>query len=329
MNGKTILLFKFARFIRKENITEIEREIKIRIKGLGDIQRDSWLLKNRILIETSKENINQVIDKLIDLTGIVSVTTIDSTNFNIEITSLSQFIKFLVDFFYAYDLKKCSLEFNQINSLPFHRKAVIDRLDKKKIEITKKSKKIVYIEGKKIKSKNYLRIGMKRNYHQTDAKPKKLVTLVLYSPFTKQEISDFCRLSMVFKTKIIFTNENKLVPSLIEKTSKSLFKGIDKISYQIIPSLNEYCNNVKISENLIGFSLWAHKHAKDLKEYVDNLNENNKQNFSFIFGNEETGLPYDTHLLVTMFKLGFWSSEPLRATQAAAYALGLLDNIIN
>ncbi len=146
--------------------------------------------------------------------------------------------------------------------------------------------------------------------------------LVLYSPFTVQEISDFFRLSLTFKTQVILTNENNEAEKLIEKTKKSLFKGIDKIKFSIIESLSELMKQRK-NGIFIGFSLWGASSIIDLPKELSLRSKITKQIF-LVFGNEEQGLPMFIRDLIPMFHIGTHASEPLRASQAAAFAFGIL-----
>ena len=73
---------------------------------------------------------------------------------------------------------------------------------------------------------------------------------------------------------------------------------------------------------LISYSLWG-------KDNIDVLKEYHNKKMLFIFGNEKRGLKKSTmDLSQRVISIGNkQSSEPLRATQAAAFALGYLYNL--
>ena len=54
------------------------------------------------------------------------------------------------------------------------------------------------------------------------------------------------------------------------------------------------------------------------------IQDKEKPIINFISGNEQTGLPLFVHHQIPIFHIGGYSSEPLRASQAASYALGTL-----
>ena len=109
-------------------------------------------------------------------------------------------------------------------------------------------------------------------------------------------------------------------------TGFNLFKGISKVSYSIVPSIYEAIKSDSNQKQLMGFSLWSHLSDQD---FIDTLAEKmtkdgeNPQNWAFIFGNEERGLPLKLQSEIPTFRLGEPTSEPLRSSQAAAYALGI------
>ncbi|MHA2246482.1 MAG: hypothetical protein ACXADY_16190 [Candidatus Hodarchaeales archaeon] len=217
--------------------------------------------------------------------------------------------------------------------MPFHKKAILDRLERKKFVCQLESEFHLYLEIKPVKSKDtqaakifqaqigkrFIREILFEGIHRTFS-PK----LVLYSPFTTQEVADFFRLSLTFNIPIILTNKNNKVHNLMKIVHKTFFKGISKISFEIIPSLETLLTTNP--EPSFGFSLWGTKTVSELPSMIQSFasQESNKPAFYFIFGNEKKGLPLFIRYNITIFRIGKQASEPLRSSLAASYVLGTL-----
>jgi tRNA(Leu) C34 or U34 (ribose-2'-O)-methylase TrmL len=151
--------------------------------------------------------------------------------------------------------------------------------------------------------------------------------LVLYSPFTTQEVADFFRLGLAFDVLIVLTNENGKAQDLINRVQKTFFKGLAKISFKIVPSLEQL--TTENSDSFFGFSLWGTKSISELPLIIHSLRYQDSEKLSiyFLFGNEEKGLPLFVRYKIPIFHIGRQASEPLRAAQAAAYVLGTLYSL--
>ena len=147
------------------------------------------------------------------------------------------------------------------------------------------------------------------------------MSVILFSPYTAIEIADFCRIKLNFDfIEVLFSNENEKVPEVIEETAKTVFKGIDKVKYEIIPSLNDFIRRNSEKYLFLGFSLHATKNVNDLKKAI----KESEKIPCIIIGNEVRGLEYKTQKMIDMYKLGTGSSEPLRASHVLMYVLGMI-----
>ena len=137
--------------------------------------------------------------------------------------------------------------------------------------------------------------------------------IAIENPYTLGEISDFVRLSKVFKTKLYLITEDIKSKKAIKEFLKE--NSFDKANVEIIKDIKE------IKETLIGFSMWG-------KNTLQDITKINKKKLCFIFGNEKRGLKHKTmENCKLIIKIGN-ASEPLRATQANAFAFGFLYNFL-
>ncbi len=330
-----LILIKLARFISSDEQKYLAKDIKrifTPITTSYRISYDEWGAKKRILVEVELENtrIRELCQNLLRQPGIIAVILFSPRFYNWESSSLSLLINQISTFLTIHNQNTTySLDFRAIGKVPFHKKAIIDRLQKKNFEFHTHSKFHLYLEIRSFKEKNrqnlQTRIGRK---FVPEAFSKEALQispqLIIYSPYTEQEIADFLRLGLVFKIPLIFTDENKNTQDLIKRTQKTYFKGISKVSFKIIPSLETFIKNN--TERSFGFSLWGTKPVHDLPSIIQPIANQDKEKplINFIFGNEQIGLPLFVHHHIPMFHIGGYASEPLRASQAASYALGTL-----
>ena len=94
--------------------------------------------------------------------------------------------------------------------------------------------------------------------------------------------------------------------------AKKIVKGYEKCKVEVYPTTVKAIAGL----NAVALSLWGDKGEPFLRaEQVDAL----------VFGHEERGLKLSTQKACkAVVHLGPKSSEPMRATQAAAYALGVM-----
>ncbi|MFX1285058.1 MAG: TrmH family RNA methyltransferase [Promethearchaeota archaeon] len=337
------LLVKLARFITPQEQVEISNEIKKssnQFINVVQVRNDKWAPKNRLIVKLGLKttgspslNIEQYVRALLKKPGLVSAVIITTDMYNWESKSLNMLIRVLTTYLKTNETSEFNLEFVSIGKVPFHRKAIIDRLKKRNIKYLEKSNFVLYLEAfnKKADKKTntpiiQCRIGRK---FSPIISPKviynnSLPQLVLYSPFTAQEVADFFRLGLAFSIPVIITDENNRANDLIKKVRERYYKGLDKIEYHITSSLSKFLD--KYEENCFGFSLWGTTHVNELPKFIERVKSSTseRKDVSLIFGNEETGLPLFVRKKIPMFRIGIQTSEPLRASHAAAYALGVL-----
>lgn len=337
------LLLKLARFVTPKEQTHLIKEIEkyfYQFTNSFQVENDTWASQNRLLLKLDDQkkfkllsDIELHVEELINKPRIVSAITIPSSLYNWESESLVALINEIVSFLKGNNASEYSLDFLGFGKTPFHKKAIQDRLKKKKFVHSPNSQFKLYLEisSQKVQNvkgvkKHIVRIG--RKYVPTIYAEKTLFSfspqMILYSPYTVQEVADFFGLSLVFNIPIILTNENGRVEKLIEKVKTSYYKGIDKIEYRITSSLANYI--MKSKEPTFGFSLWGTSPITELITKINSvkLQIPSKSVINFVFGNEETGLPLNIRNQISMYRIGTQASEPLRASQAAAYALGTL-----
>ncbi|NHJ02428.1 MAG: hypothetical protein EAX86_09860 [Candidatus Heimdallarchaeota archaeon] len=324
-----ILLVKLARFItpkEQEKVREIFNKNLIKYSIENKVLTDNWRAKNRFLIKLEKPQTSKLLERVLSHPAVISVISFENGLFDWESSSFSALIKEIVRYLRMNNsTERCALDFRRIGKIPIHRKAVIDRLQRNKIQVLEDNDFILYIEIRQGEnSKIYVRLGRKHPKMIQDEKLGKVPILVLFSPFTLQEIADFFRLGLVFNTTILFSDENHRVKNLVDQVEKTYFKGISKVNYRIIPSIEDHIE--KELENCFGFSLWGNKTTEELEKdyFLRKKALKTNQNLYFIFGNEETGLPLSIREKIPIFRIGNKSSEPLRASQAAAFALGTI-----
>jgi len=329
------VLVKLSRFVTPEEQDILIQDLNRQLKNYSNkvrIKNDPWGSRHRILItivdsvSLTKEMINAILSN----PGVNNITVFQQKLFERRIDTLSQLITILIEFIRNNtDKKTINIDFHALGRVPFHKKAILDRLKKKRIRNDLKSDFKLYIEVKQsqeIREGNreiHIRIGEKTT-RQTDKPLSQIPTpkLVLYSPYTVQEVADFFRLALTFKTQIILTNENNKVEEIIQEVEETYFKGITKISFEITDSLESLMKK-KSSSKYFGFSLWGNSPIADLNKHFRSKKRSSEE-VLFLFGNEETGLPLWVRNKIPIFHIGQKASEPLRASQAAAYAFGMI-----
>ncbi|MFW9779870.1 MAG: TrmH family RNA methyltransferase [Candidatus Heimdallarchaeota archaeon] len=337
------LLVKLARFITPQEQVEISNEIEKssnQFITVVQVRNDTWATKNRLIVELKLEspdspsfNVEQYVQALLKKPGLASAVIITTDMYNWESKSFSMLINALTEYLNVNETSEFNLEFVSIGKVPFHRKAIIDRLKKRNLRYLEKINFVLYLEAfstntnKKASTPSILcRIGRKFSpIISPEADYGNFVPqLVLYSPFTAQEVADFFRLGLAFSIPVFITDENNRANDLIKKVSKRYYKGLDKIEYHITPSLSEFLEEYE--ETCFGFSLWGTTHVIELPKFIERVKSSTseRKDISLIFGNEETGLPLFVRKKIPMFRIGIQTSEPLRASHAAAYVLGML-----
>ena len=329
----SIILLKLARFVSTREQRSIRKDLINIIPQDVDIRPDEWAKQRRILLKITKmkiEDSKRLLNQISKIPGILTIIIFKRKNFNFSTDKLSELVNYTLSAINTKD-KPLYIKFQAIGSLPFHKKAFRERI-KKKTALNNESDETtlnVYLECTEDNSHVLGRLGFiyfDEKKESTSPEPITIspitqMSVILFSPFTTIEIADFCRISLNFDfLEVFYSNENEKVPDIIEETSKTLFKGMDKVKYEIIPSLNDFIRNNSGNYSFLGFSLHALKNAQDLKKAI----KNSDKIPCIIIGNEVRGLEYKTQKMIDMFKLGTGSSEPLRASHVLAYVLGMI-----
>ncbi len=328
----SIILLKLARFVSTQEQRSIRKDLIRIIPQDVDIRPDEWAKHRRILLKVQNmkiEDSKRLLEQISQIPGITTIIIFKKKNFDFPTDKLSELVNYTVSSIESSE-KPLYIKFQAIGSLPFHKKAFRERI-KKKIPLSSESDEStfnVYLECKEDESQVVGRLGfiyLDEKKESTHLEPVSIdsntqISVILFSPYTEIEIADFCRVSLNFNfLEVMFSNENNKVPDIIKETSKSAFKGIDKVTYKVIPSINDFINRNRDKYLFLGFSLHASKNALDLKKALNN----SKKIPCIVIGNEVRGLEYQTQKMMDMFKLGTGSSEPLRASHVITYVLGM------
>jgi len=285
----TDYLLNLARFVSYNEKKEIYKELKH--KGYN-VSNDAWSYRRLILDKPIKGK--PYIASLIELKE-----AFEQDNLTQTIDRLSK-----------YKIKEIKAKIDR--NVPFHEKAITDRYSKKHKFV--EDGDVIYLEAKTEKDKVLVRIGVYMDEKENKVIEKKInyPDLAIESPFTLGEIGDFLRFTKTFKMKIyILTLNDK--DSLQNVSNFLKDNSFDKGNVTVVKDINA----IKANYNIIGFSMWG-------KDPISSLVEKNNKKTLLIFGNERRGLLKSTmEECSKVIKIGS-SSEPLRATQAASFALGYI-----
>jgi tRNA(Leu) C34 or U34 (ribose-2'-O)-methylase TrmL len=285
----TDYLLNLARFVSYNEKKEIYKELKT--KGYT-VSNDAWSYRRLILNKPIKGK--PYIASLIELKESFAQDNLTQT----------------IDRLSKYKIKKIKAKIDR--NVPFHEKAITDRYSKKYKFV--ENGDTIYLEAKTENDKVLVRIGV-----YIDEKENKVIEkaveypdLAIESPFTLGEIGDFLRFTKTFKMKIYILTLNDR--DCLESVSNFLKENsFSKGNVTVVKDIDA----IKANYNVIGFSMWG-------KNPISSLVENNNKKILLIFGNERRGLLKSTmEICSKVIKVGS-SSEPLRATQAASFALGYI-----
>ncbi|MBN3037684.1 MAG: hypothetical protein JW834_04540 [Candidatus Diapherotrites archaeon] len=197
---------------------------------------------------------------------------------------------------------------NFIGDVPFHLRAIRERLRKKKV--VENEDNVLYLEAKKTGDSVLVRVGT-FSAPQSVARPS--VVLVLESPKTAFEVADFLRLGICFGLEVRVSTGGDIRSLHAVQEAKGIVKGHEKMSVQVFRTTEQAVGDM----DAIAFSLWGKEDESCLKKLSGPV--------ALVFGNEERGLRLSTQKACkAVVRLGPKSSEPMRASQAASYALGVM-----
>ncbi len=285
----TEYLINLARFVSYNEKKEIYRDLKN--KGYF-VSNDSWSYR-RLIVNKPVKN-KPFVASLIELKE-----TFYQNNLSQTIDRLSK-----------YKIKEIKAKIER--NVPFHSKAITERyLKKYKFDPEGET---IYLEARLEKDKVAIRLGFYLDDKENIPVKKEVVypDIGIESPFTLGEVGDFLRLSKTFKTKVfIFTLNDPDCLNNIQNFLKE--NNFDKGNITIVKDIESFRNEYEI----IGFSMWG-------KDPLETIIKNKEKKKLLLFGNERRGLLKKTmDQCNKIIKIGS-SSEPLRATQAASFALGYI-----
>jgi len=262
-----------------------------------DVHSDPFAPQRRLLVE------GEATGKLFEVEGVSQVIPIYAEQ---KTKTLSEAAKLVADAAKKKKLVSFTIRAKLFGDVPFHEKALRERVRKK---IKHSAGRVLYVEAHKGHDGVYIRVGLPTQFH-TDVKAPSI--LVLESPKTPHEIADFLRLAIVFKAQLRISIGGDLRTLHALQEAKNLVKGHEKTTV----TTYKHTKDAIAGLDAVAFSLWGDKGEEWLsKNHVDAL----------VFGNEERGLKLSTQKeCKAVVHLGPRSSEPMRASQAAAYALGVL-----
>jgi tRNA(Leu) C34 or U34 (ribose-2'-O)-methylase TrmL len=300
-------LIKLARFIDFEEQEQINAEIQ-------KIINSQTIQHNKRIEFTTKLNEIQL-QKIKKIKGINSIHKIIAQKKTQNMKELTEFI---------IHNSVVGVELKIEKGLPFHAKALNDRLKKQKFELIQGNNYLIEIKKYKTEILTVIMQNIELNELNADKNIQKLLPnkksdllFILVEPKTKNEVADFMRLSEIFQVKLILIDSSPHAKQLLNEASERV-KSIksNKLQVKIINSLEKAIQEYYA----IGFSLWGNQSEKKLIELKN-------KKIALIFGNEKKGLPLHTRNLVKeMIRLGPKSSQCMRSSQALAYALALLNN---
>ncbi|MFC2174965.1 TrmH family RNA methyltransferase [archaeon] len=287
-------LVTLARFVSPDE----QKEIAKRISDMEyEVQSDPWAPQRRLIVSGKASG------KLFEVEGVSQVIQIHAEE---KTKTLSEAAKLIAETTKKLGLPSFTIRAKFLGDVPFHEKALRERVKKKAKNTPGRT---LYIEAKKKADYVLIRVGLPELFHTEKSLP---LVLVLESPKTPFEIADFLRLAIVFNVPLRISIEGDLRTLQALQEAKSIVKGHEKTKVMTYKTTLEAIKDRKA----VALSLWGDKGEDFLKkEKVDAL----------VFGNEERGLKLSTQKACAgVVHLGPRSSEPMRACQAAAYALGVM-----
>ena len=326
------VLVKLSRFVTPKEQEILIRDLDLKLRNYaknGKVKEDPWGTRRRILISLSEDTTltKGLINTILSNPGVNNIIVFQQNLFETRSDTLSQLMKTTFEFIRSKTKNNTiNVNFHALGRVPFHKKAILDRLKKKKIINDPKADFKLYMEVRQLQGMHQdekgiqLRIGEKIIRHAKQPSSHiQTPVLVLFSPHTIQEVADFFRLALTFNTQVIITDENSKVEEIIQDVEKTYFKGIDKINFEIESSPDSLMDKKSDCK----FYLWGKSPITDLNAEIKR-NTHSDEEILFLFGNEETGLPLWIRDKINIFHIGKKASEPLRASQAAAYAFGIM-----
>lgn len=287
-------LITLARFVSPEE----QRDIADRMRAMKYIVSSDPLAPQRRLIVDGPDP-----GKLFKIEGVSQVIPIYAEK---STKTLSEATKIVVTALKKLGLDSFTIHLKTLGDVPFHEKALRERVRKK---LKHNPGRVVYVEAKAQQDSVLVRVGVPEIFHQDK---NVSIILVLESPKTSHEIADFLRLAIVFGVPLRISIEGDLRTLHALQEAKQIVKGYEKTTVTTYKTTLDAIRGL----NAVAFSLWGDSDERVLRELHAE---------ALVFGNEERGLKLSTQKACkAVVHLGPRSSEPMRASQAAAYAMGVL-----
>ncbi len=288
-------LLTLARFVSPSE----QQEIVSKIASMEyEVKPDSLAPQRRLIVN------GPVGGKLFEVEGVSQVIVLHADK---RTKTLGEAAKVVAETAKKLNLDAFTVRLKRLGDVPFHEKALKERVRKKCKHIAGRT---LYVEAKKTRDDVIIRVGLPETFF-TEA--KKDFVLVLESPKTPHEVADFLRLAIVFDLPLRISLEGDLRTLQALQEAKKIVKGHEKTKVMTYKTTLQAIRGRKA----VAFSLWGDKSEEWLKKSPE-IN-------ALVFGNEERGLKLSSQKeCVGVVHLGPKSSEPMRATQAAAYALGVM-----
>jgi len=129
----TIILIKLARFVSTREHRTIRQDLIHIIPQEVDIRQDEWAKQLRFLLKIpSRANIpdsEAFLKEISQLPDVVTIIIFRKQNFDFPTSSLSELVKYTVSSIQTD--KPVHIKFQALGSLPFHKRAVRERIHKK------------------------------------------------------------------------------------------------------------------------------------------------------------------------------------------------------
>ena len=217
----SIILLKLARFVSPREQRSIRKDLIDIIPKEVDIRPDEWAKKQRILLIFPKRKIeypHTLLHQITQIPGILTIIIFKIQNFNFKTSNLSELVKYTLSAVNTSE-KLLHIKFQAIGSVPFHKRALKERIKKKRelVEESGESTFNIYLECKEDGSQVLGRLGFLYHEEKKELSSSEAISLtsvnqmsvILFSPYTAIEIADFCRIKLNFDfIEVLFSNEN-------------------------------------------------------------------------------------------------------------------------
>ena len=205
-----------------------------------------------------------------------------------------------------------------IDKIKISSKSIIKRINsvmkKENLSFNENGDIEIYVQFKRT-NEIFYRIMTRNNINKEVIVDYSKFIAVIEKPGSIIEISDFLRLSWIFKIDLYIISENNGIHGLVKK-AMLMTKGIPFSNFK--PKI---VSKIPSDYTKIGFSIKGKENEKQLKIIF------NKEKIALVFGDEKFGLSQKIRDECDfLIKLTPESQKPLRASHAFSYVLGIYTN---